>query len=144
MEKIPILKVGHFLLLTIQVDLYDKLARNLEADLVNKINSCKAKGILIDISAVAIVDSFTGRILTNIASMGSIMGAETVVVGMQPAVAITLVGLGLLLKGVHTAINVEKGMKLLSTKIDLYDVVTDESSNDITEEMYDSSNPSSV
>ena len=112
MEKIPILKMGPFLLVTIQVDLYDKLARTLEADLVHKISSCNAKGVLIDISAVAIVDSFIGRILTNIACMCKIMDAETVVTGMQPAVAITLVELGLSLKGVHTAINVEKGMQL--------------------------------
>lgn len=134
MEKIPILKMGQFLLVTIQVDLYDKLARTLEADLVNKISSSKAKGVLIDISAVAIVDSFMGRILNNIASMGKILDAETVVVGMQPAVAITLVELGLSLKGVHTAISVEKGMQLLRTKIDLYNPVTDESNISTTHE----------
>lgn len=131
MDKIPILKMGPFLLVTIQVDLYDKLAHNLEADLVNKISSCNAKGVLIDISAVAIVDSYIGRILTNIASMGKIMDAETVVTGMQPAVAITLVELGLSLKGVHTAINVEKGMQLLRTKIALTNASTYESNNEI-------------
>jgi rsbT antagonist protein RsbS len=144
MEKIPILKMGQFLLVTIQVDLYDKLARTLEADLVNKISSCKAKGVLIDISAVSIVDSFMGRILSNIACMGKILGAETVVVGMQPAVAITLVELGLSLKGVYTAINVEKGMQLLRTKIDLDDPVTDESNISITHEHNRTNDPDTV
>jgi rsbT antagonist protein RsbS len=117
MDNIPILKMGHFLLVTIQVDLYDQLALNLEADLVRMINKTGAKGVLIDISAVSIVDSFMGRIINNIASMGKIMDAETVVVGMQPAVAITLIELGLPLQGVHTALNVERGMDLLRTKI---------------------------
>lgn len=117
MEKIPILKMGHFLLVTIQVDLYDRLALNLEGDLVQMVSKTNAKGVLIDISAVSIVDSFMGRILGNIANMSKIMDAETVVVGMQPAVAITLIELGLPLTGVHTALNVEKGMELLSNKI---------------------------
>ncbi|KAA5542462.1 STAS domain-containing protein [Adhaeribacter rhizoryzae] len=129
MDKIPILKMGEFLLVTIQVDLYDRLALALENDLINMVSKTEARGVLIDISAVSIVDSFMGRILGNIASMSKIMDAETVVVGMQPAVAITLVELGLTLTGVHTALDVEKGMELLRNKIgylpkeeeDLYD-----------------------
>jgi rsbT antagonist protein RsbS len=117
MEKIPILKMGPFLLVTIQVDLYDRLALNLEADLIQMINKVGSKGVLIDISAVNIVDSFMGRILGNIASMSRILDAQTVVVGMQPAVAITLVELGLPLNGVRTALNVEKGMELLKTMV---------------------------
>lgn len=117
MEKIPILKMGHFLLVTIQVDLYDRLALNLESDLIQMVSKTGAKGVLIDISAVSIVDSFMGRIIGNIASMSKIMDAETVVVGMQPAVAITLIELGLPLTGVHTALDVEKGMELLHKKI---------------------------
>jgi rsbT antagonist protein RsbS len=117
MEKIPVLKMGEFLLVTIQVDLYDRLALALESDLVNMVSKTEARGVLIDISAVGIVDSFMGRILGNIASMSKIMDAETVVVGMQPAVAITLVELGLTLSGVHTALDVEKGMELLRSKI---------------------------
>ena len=117
MDKIPILRMGNFLLVTIQVDLYDRLALNLEADLVQMVNKTSAKGVLIDISAVSIVDSFMGRIIGNIASMSKILDAETVVVGMQPAVAITLIELGLPLKGVHTALNVERGMDLLKSMI---------------------------
>ena len=117
MDRIPVLKMGHFLLVTIQVDLYDRLALSLENDLITMVNQTEAKGVLIDISAVNIVDSFMGRILGNIASMSRIMDAETVVVGMQPAVAITLVELGLTLSGVYTALNVEKGMELLHRKI---------------------------
>ncbi|MGZ3755875.1 MAG: STAS domain-containing protein [Mucilaginibacter sp.] len=117
MERIPILKMGQFLLVTIQIDLYDRLALDLEADLVKMVQKTAAKGVLIDISAVSIVDSFMGRILGNIASMSKLMEAETVVVGMQPAVAITLVELGLPLKGVFTALNVEKGMDLLNSII---------------------------
>ena len=117
MERIPILKMGNFLLVTIQVDMYDRLALNLENDLIQMVQKNESKGVLIDISAVSIVDSFMGRIIGNIATMSKIMDAETVVVGMQPAVAITLVELGLPLKGVHTALNVEKGMGLLYEKI---------------------------
>jgi rsbT antagonist protein RsbS len=117
MEKIPILKMGKFLLVTIQVDLYDRLALNLEADLIQAVSNTEAKGVLIDISAVSIVDSFMGRIIGNIASMSKILDAATVVVGMQPAVAITLIELGLPLKGVHTALDVEKGMELLRNSI---------------------------
>jgi rsbT antagonist protein RsbS len=116
MDRIPILKMGHFLLVTIQVDLYDRLALSLENDLIHMVSKTGARGVLIDISAVSIVDSFMGRILGNIASMSRIMDAETVVVGMQPAVAITLVELGLTLTGVYTALNVEKGMELLNKK----------------------------
>lgn len=117
MERIPILKMGPFLLVTIQVDLYDRLALNLENDLISMVSKTGARGVLIDISAVSIVDSFMGRILGNIASMSRIMDAETVVVGMQPAVAITLVELGLTLQGVYTALDVEKGMELLQDKM---------------------------
>lgn len=117
MEKIPILKMGDFLLVTIQVDLYDRLALNLEADLVSTISKHQSKGVLIDISAVNIVDSFMGRILGNIAQMSKIMDAHTVVTGMQPAVAITLIELGMPMDGVHTALNVEKGMEVLYAKL---------------------------
>jgi len=109
--------MGPFLLVTIQVDLYDRLALTLEADLVQMVNKTEAKGVLIDISAVSIVDSFMGRIIGNIASMSKILDAETVVVGMQPAVAITLIELGLPLKGVYTALDMEKGMNLLKSMI---------------------------
>jgi rsbT antagonist protein RsbS len=117
MERIPILKMGDFLLVTIQVDLYDQLAENLESDLINTINKHNSKGVLIDISAVSIIDSFMGRILGNIAVMAKILDSHTVVVGMQPAVAITLVELGLSLNGVISALNVEKGMDLLRAKM---------------------------
>lgn len=116
MDKIPILQLGQYLLVTIQVDLYDRLALNLESDLISMVKKTDARGVLIDISAVSIVDSFMGRILGNIAQMSKIMDAETVVVGMQPAVAITLVELGLTLNGVHTALNVDKGMELLNER----------------------------
>jgi len=122
MDKIPILKIGHFLMVAIQVDLYDRLALNLEADLVQAVSKTGARGVLIDISSVSIVDSFMGRILGNIAGMSKILDADTVIVGMQPAVAITLVELGLPLKGVQTALNVEKGMELLQQKIQFTDV----------------------
>lgn len=117
MDRIPILKMGSLLLVTIQVDMYDRLALTLENDLVQMVQKNESKGVLIDISAVSIVDSFMGRIIGNIATMSKILDAETVVVGMQPAVAITLVELGLPLSGVHTALNVEKGMVLLQEKI---------------------------
>lgn len=130
MERIPILKMGDFLLVTIQVDLYDRLALTLENDLINMVAKSGSKGVLIDISSVSIVDSFMGRILGNIASMSKILDAETVVVGMQPAVAITLVELGLTLSGVHTALNVEKGIDLLKSKIDDTSP-TDEDDDDI-------------
>ncbi|MCX2484839.1 STAS domain-containing protein [Pedobacter sp. MR2016-24] len=109
--------MGPFLLVTIQIDLYDRLALDLEEDLVRMVEKTSAKGVLIDISAVTIVDSFMGRILGNIASMSRLLDAQTVVVGMQPAVAITLVELGLPLNGVSTALDVEKGMALLQSKM---------------------------
>jgi len=117
MDRIPILKMGPFLLVTIQIDLYDRLALDLEEDLVRMVEKTSAKGVLIDISAVTIVDSFMGRILGNIASMSRLLDAQTVVVGMQPAVAITLVELGLPLNGVSTALDVEKGMALLQSNM---------------------------
>ncbi len=113
MERIPILKMGEFLLVTIQVDMHDRLAMTLQDDLTTMIARVNARGVLIDISALEMVDSFIGRMLANIASMSRILDAHTVVVGMRPAVAITLVELGLSLQGVHTALNVEKGMALL-------------------------------
>ncbi len=116
-DRIPILKIGRCLLVTIQVELYDRLALTMEADLIQMINKTGAKGVLIDISAVSIVDSFMGRILSNIAGMSRVLDAETVVVGMQPAVAITLIELGLPLTGIQTALNVERGLKLLASRI---------------------------
>jgi rsbT antagonist protein RsbS len=113
MEQIPILKMGRILLVSIQVDMHDRLAMRLQNDLTEKIASTGACGVLIDISALSMVDSFIGQMLSNIAGMSQILDAETVVVGMQPAVAITLVELGLTLKGVHTALNVEQGMERL-------------------------------
>ncbi|MFT3701326.1 MAG: STAS domain-containing protein [Agriterribacter sp.] len=126
MDRIPILRMGPYLLVTIQIDLYDKLAVDLESNLVQMVNKTGAKGVLIDISAVSIVDSFMGRIIGNIAGMSKILDAETVVVGMQPAVAITLIELGLPLKGVYTALDVEKGMKLLRSKIQVDEDLTDD------------------
>ena len=117
MEHIPILKMGDFLLVTIQVDMHDRLAMTLQDDLTSRIVSAHAKGVLIDISALEIVDSFIGRMLADIAAMARVLDAETVVVGMRPAVAITLVELGLSLTGVRTALNVERGMDLLRKRI---------------------------
>ncbi|HEY8964980.1 MAG TPA: STAS domain-containing protein [Candidatus Methylacidiphilales bacterium] len=113
MERIPILRMGDFLLVTIQVDMYDQLAMTLQDDLTTTINRNASRGVLIDISSLEMVDSFIGRMLANISSMSRVLDAETVVVGMQPAVAITLVELGMSLAGVKTALNVEKGMALL-------------------------------
>jgi rsbT antagonist protein RsbS len=113
MERIPILKMGDFLLVTIQVDMHDRLAMTLQDDLTEMIARTLARGVLIDISSLEIVDSFIGRMLGNIAAMSRVLDAETVVVGMRPAVAITLVELGLSLSGVRTALNVEKGMSML-------------------------------
>jgi rsbT antagonist protein RsbS len=113
MERIPILRMGEFLLVTIQVDMHDRLALTLQDDLTSRIAQTGAKGVLIDISSLEVVDSFIGRMLANIAGMSRILDAETVVVGMQPAVAITLVELGLSLTGIRTALNVDRGMSLL-------------------------------
>jgi len=112
-DRIPILQMGQFLLVTIQVDMHDRLAMVLQEDLTTRIAETGARGVLIDISSLEIVDSFIGRIIASIASLSRILDAATVVVGMQPAVAITLVELGLALPGVRTALNVEKGMELL-------------------------------
>ena len=117
MERIPILKMGDYLLVTIQVDMHDRLAMTLQDDLTSRIVEARAKGVLIDISALEIVDSFIGRMLADIAAMSRVLDAETVVVGMRPAVAITLVELGLSLTGVRTALNVERGMELLRQRI---------------------------
>ena len=119
MERIPILRMGEFLLVTIQVDMHDRLALALQDDLAGRIASSGARGVLIDISSLEIVDSFIGRVLANIAGVSRVLDAQTVVVGMQPAVAITLVELGLSLPGVRTALNVERGMELLHAAMDL-------------------------
>ncbi|MGI4827238.1 MAG: STAS domain-containing protein [Janthinobacterium lividum] len=113
MERIPILRIGTYLLVTIQVDMHDELAMTLQKDLTDRIAEVGARGVLIDISSLEIVDSFIGRTLANIASMARILDATTVVVGMQPAVAITLVELGMSLPGIKTALNVESGMQYL-------------------------------
>ena len=118
MDRIPILKMGRFLLVTIQVDMHDQLALTLQDDLTSRIVASQARGVLIDISSLEIVDSFIGRMISNIAGMARVLDAETVVVGMQPAVAITLVELGLSLEGVRTALNVDKGMVLLQASLD--------------------------
>jgi rsbT antagonist protein RsbS len=117
MEKIPILRMGEFLLVTIQVDMHDRLAMALQDDLTHMISETEARGVLIDISSLEIVDSFIGRMLANIAAMSRVLDAQTVVVGMQPAVAITLVELGLSLTGVRTALNVDAGMELLRSSV---------------------------
>ena len=113
MERIPILKQGDLLLVSVQVDMHDQLALNLQDDLTQRIVRDNARGVLIDISALDMVDSFIGRVLDNIASMSRVLDAETVVVGIQPAVAITLVELGITLPNIRTALNVESGMALL-------------------------------
>src|SRR4249919_1575974 len=113
MERIPILKMGGFLLVSIQVDMHDRLALQLQDDLTGRIAETGARGVLIDISALEMVDSFIGRMLGNLAAMSRVLDAETVVVGMQPAVAITLVELGMSLAGVRTALDVERGMAML-------------------------------
>ncbi len=118
MERIPILKIGATLLVTIQVDMHDKIAAALEEDLTARIAETGAKGVLIDISSLEIVDSFIGRMLDNIAGVSRMLDAETVVCGMRPAVAITLVELGLSLSGVKTALNVERGMELIRKRLE--------------------------
>lgn len=125
MERIPILRMGQFLLVTIQVDMHDQLALALQDDLTAKISQTGAKGVLMDISALEMVDSFIGRMIANISGMSRILDARTVVVGMQPAVAITLVELGLSLPGVQMALNVERGMKLLQASSTDPDVEAD-------------------
>jgi rsbT antagonist protein RsbS len=117
MERIPILKLGPFLLVTIQGDMHDRMAMTLQDDLMSAIRAREARGVLIDISALGIVDSFMGRMLGNIAAMSKVLDAETVVTGMQPAVAITLVELGLSLPGVRTALDVEKGIELIRSSL---------------------------
>jgi rsbT antagonist protein RsbS len=115
-ERIPIIKMGNFLLVTIQVEMHDRMALALQKELTEKVVDTGARGVLVDISCVEMVDSFMGRMLHTLATMTRIMDAETVVVGMQPSVAITLVEMGLILTGIETAINVEKGMELLQRK----------------------------
>lgn len=127
MEKIPILRMGDFLLVTIQVDMHDRLAMALQDDLTSRISQTGAHGVLIDISSLEIVDSFIGRMLGNIAAMSRVLDAETVVVGMQPAVAITLVELGMSLSGVKTALNVDAGMVLLRESLDEREEITHDS-----------------
>ena len=117
MDRIPILRMGNFLLVTIQVDMHDRLALALQDDLTNAIAHHDARGVLIDISSLDVVDSFIGRMLANIAQMSQVLDAETVVTGMRPAVAITLVELGMTLHGVRTALNVERGMALLQASM---------------------------
>ena len=118
MEQIPILQLDKFLLVTIQVELHDELAMTLQDDLTNKLARTGARGVLIDISALEIVDSFIGRALAQIAGISRVMDATTVLVGMRPAVAITLVELGMSLAGIKTALNIDKGMRLLRNSLD--------------------------
>jgi rsbT antagonist protein RsbS len=117
MEHIPILKMGECLVVSIQVDMHDRLAMTLQDDLTERIVATRARGVLIDISALEIVDSFIGRMLGTIASVARVLDAVTIVVGMRPAVAITLVELGLSLPGVRTALSVEKGMELIQSAL---------------------------
>jgi rsbT antagonist protein RsbS len=117
-DRIPILKLRDLLLVTIQVDMHDRLALQLQQELTTRISETGAHGVLIDISALDIVDSFIGRMIANIAAMARVLDAQTVVVGMRPAVAITLVELGLTLPGVRTALNVDRGMALLEARTD--------------------------
>lgn len=118
LEQIPILQLGQFLLVTIQVELHDELAMTLQDDLTNKLAKTGARGVLIDISALEIVDSFIGRALAQIAGISRVMDATTVLTGMRPAVAITLVELGVTLAGIKTALNVDMGMRLLRESLD--------------------------
>jgi rsbT antagonist protein RsbS len=119
MERVPVLKLGDVLLVSIQFDLEDEVALALQSDLADKIVASGARGVLVDISALEIVDSFIGRVFADIAATASVLDAETVVVGMRPAVAITLVDLGLSLGGVRTALNVEKGLRILRRDLGL-------------------------
>ena len=118
MERIPILKMGAYLLVSIQVDMHDQLAMQLQDDLTARIADTGARGVLVDISALEMVDSFIGRMLGNIAAMSRVLDAQTVLVGMRPAVAITLVELGMSLPKVRTALDIERGMELLSASVD--------------------------
>jgi rsbT antagonist protein RsbS len=122
MDRIPILKMGEYLLVTVQVDMHDRLAMTLQEDLADRIVKVRARAVLIDISTLEVVDSFIGRMLGSIAAIARVLDAETVVVGMRPAVAITLVELGLALPGVRTALNVEKGMEILRRSLSKSDV----------------------
>lgn len=117
MDRIPILRMGQYLLVTIQVDIHDTLAMHLQEDLTSRIVQTGARGVMIDISSLEVVDSFMGRMLAQVSSMARVLDAETVVVGMRPAVALTLVELGLSLSGVRTALNVERGMALLAKSL---------------------------
>lgn len=132
-EKIPILKMGRFLLLSIQVDMHDQLAMELQEDLTHQIVKHRAKGVLIDISALEIVDSFIGRMLSHIANVSRILDAQVIVVGMQPAVAITLVELGLSLDGIATALNTEKGMRRLEQLVAENDVALESDGGEDTD-----------
>ncbi|MBD9427844.1 STAS domain-containing protein [Pseudomonas sp. PDM15] len=129
-DRIPILKMGKYLLLSIQVDMHDQLALDLQEDLTEQIVRHKAKGVLIDISSLEIVDSFIGRMLSHIANVSRILDAKVIVVGMQPAVAITLVELGLSLEGIATALNIEKGMRWLENSVNEDDIAGEPESED--------------
>jgi rsbT antagonist protein RsbS len=133
MDRIPILKVGDCLLVTIQVDMHDELAMSLQEDLTSQIAKYASRGVLIDISSLEIVDSFIGRMLANIAAMSRVLDAQTVLTGMQPAVAITLVELGMALPGIKTALNVERGMELLQAYLK-QDFEPEETENDGAQE----------
>jgi len=130
-ERIPILRMGNFLLVTIQVDMHDQLAMTLQDDLTNAIANHGSRGVLIDISSLEIVDSFIGRMLANISGMARILDAQTVLVGMQPAVAITLVELGMSMPGVKTALNVEAGMDLLRELVSAHRMETGDDDSEV-------------
>jgi len=130
-ERIPILRMGNFLLVTIQVDMHDQLAMTLQDDLTNAIANYGSRGVLIDISSLEIVDSFIGRMLANISGMARILDAQTVLVGMQPAVAITLVELGMSMPGVKTALNVEAGMDLLRELVSAHRMETGDDDSEV-------------